>query len=88
MWPGSQEEKWYHGRHWEEHCQKVEGADPAPALSSGEASPGVLYPVLGSSGQARHGAPGVMLAPNYYDDSAQTEVQTRPCAKISRMDFV
>ncbi|TRZ11644.1 hypothetical protein HGM15179_015465 [Zosterops borbonicus] len=35
--------------------QQGKGGDPAPLLSSGEASPGVQCPVLGSSGRNRHG---------------------------------
>ncbi|KAJ7420627.1 hypothetical protein WISP_47589 [Willisornis vidua] len=39
-------------------CQQVKRGDPAPLLSPSEAASGVLCPVLGTSGQERHGAPG------------------------------
>ncbi|KAJ7399482.1 rna-directed dna polymerase from mobile element jockey-like [Pitangus sulphuratus] len=39
--------------------QQVKGAASSPLVSLGEALLGVLCPVLGSSGQEKHGAPGV-----------------------------
>ncbi|KAF4803046.1 hypothetical protein TURU_020133 [Turdus rufiventris] len=47
------------GREFEDHCQQLKEDDPTPLLNPGEASPGGLCPVLGSSGQERHGAAGV-----------------------------
>lgn len=42
----------------EQHCQQLEGCDPAFLFSPGEDTPGVLCPVWGSSVQERHAAPG------------------------------
>lgn len=39
-------------------CKKVERAHPAPLLSTGEATPAVLCPVLGSPIQGRCGHTG------------------------------
>ena len=36
-------------------CQNVTGGHPSPLLSTGDATPGVLGPVLASSFQERHG---------------------------------
>lgn len=38
----------YPGLHWQECCQETKGGDPASFISSGEASPAVLWPGLGS----------------------------------------
>lgn len=59
MCPSGQEGKWNPGVHKEEHCHQAEGADPAPLPSPGEATSGLLCPVLGSSVQERLGDPGV-----------------------------
>lgn len=45
----------YPGLHKEEHCQCMQAGDPSSLCSTGEATTGVLGPVLGSSVQARHG---------------------------------
>ncbi|TRZ06476.1 hypothetical protein HGM15179_020631, partial [Zosterops borbonicus] len=66
--PCGQEGRWYPGMHWEKHYQQVEGGDPAPLLSPGEASSGVLCPVLGSSVPESHGPPGPGLAKGYKVD--------------------
>ena len=42
----------------EQHGLQGEGGDPAPLLSAGEASPGVLCPDVKSSVQERHGLVG------------------------------
>ncbi|KAJ7415625.1 hypothetical protein BTVI_37783 [Pitangus sulphuratus] len=52
----------------EEHCQQVDGGDPAPLLSSGEASPGALCPDIGALAQVKHGAPEVTPVDGYKDD--------------------
>ena len=38
--------------------QQVRGGDPPPLLCPGQASPGVLYPVLSSLAEKRQGSPG------------------------------
>lgn len=37
----------------EQHCQEVNGGNPSPLHSTGEATPGLLYAVLGSSVHAK-----------------------------------
>lgn len=34
---------------------KYEGGDPSPLLSTDKVTPGILYPILNSSVQERHG---------------------------------
>ena len=51
--PGCQEGQWHSGVHLEECGQQVEGGSPPPLLCPGEASSGVLSPVLGSPLQER-----------------------------------
>ncbi|KAJ7425034.1 rna-directed dna polymerase from mobile element jockey-like [Pitangus sulphuratus] len=46
----------------------VKGGDLAPLLSHGDAASAVLCPLLGSSVQERHGAPGVGPAEGNKDD--------------------
>lgn len=66
--PCSKEGKCYLGQHQLKHCQQVEGADPYPLLSAGEAAPEGLYAVLGFPVQIRPGATGDSLAEGYGDD--------------------
>jgi len=51
--PGCQESQWDPGVHQEECGQQVEGGSPSPPHCPGEASSGVLCPVLGSPVQER-----------------------------------
>lgn len=48
--------------------QKVKGGDPAPLLSCGEVSPGVLHPVLGSLVQEGHGTAEASPEEGYEDN--------------------
>ena len=58
----------YPGMHSEECWQQVKGGDPAPLLSPGEATPGALFPDLGSPVQEGHGAPGASPEEGCEDD--------------------
>jgi len=53
--------------HEEKYYQQVKGGDPCPLLSTGEVTPGVLCPVLGSSVQERHGHAGESLVKGHED---------------------
>ncbi|RMC04466.1 hypothetical protein DUI87_18911 [Hirundo rustica rustica] len=66
--PCGQEAQWGPGLHWEECGQQVRGADPPALLGPGEATSGVLCPVLGSSIPERQGAPGECPAKGHKDD--------------------
>ncbi|GAB0181400.1 mitochondrial enolase superfamily member 1 [Grus japonensis] len=60
--------KWYPGVHSEEHGQQVEGGYPPPLLCPGEATSGILCPVLGSPVQERQGTTGESSVEGYKDD--------------------
>lgn len=68
MCPCDQESQWYPCVHWEEHCQQIKGADPAPVPHPGEATSGLLCQILGSSVQERHESLGVGPVEDYKDD--------------------
>ena len=66
--PGGQEGQWCPGVHWEQRGQQVGGGDPAPLLCPGEATSGVLCPVLGSPVLERLGTTGDGPAEGYKGD--------------------
>ena len=68
MCPGCQESQWDPGVRQEECGQQVEGGSPSPLHCSGEASSGVLCPVLGSPVQERWRATGESPVEGYKDD--------------------
>ena len=58
MWLCSPKSQPYPGLHQKKCSEWVRGGDPAPLLSVGEVSPGVLHPGMESSVQERHGSVG------------------------------
>lgn len=50
----SKEDQQNPGLHQENHCQQVEGGEPSHLLTSGEATPGILHPVLAFLVKARY----------------------------------
>ena len=68
MCPGGQQSQWDPGVHGMECGQQVRGGDPPPLLCPGQASPGVLYPVLSSLAEKRQGSPGESPAVGHKDD--------------------
>ncbi|GAB0190298.1 hypothetical protein GRJ2_001495100 [Grus japonensis] len=68
MCPCGQEGQWYPGVHEEEHGQQVEGGYPPPLLCPGEATSGVLCPVLGSPCPDRQGTTGDSPEDGYKDE--------------------
>ena len=68
MGPCSKEGLQYPGLHEEEHCQQVESGDPSLLLSTGEATPVVLCPGLGSPVSQRDGVPRESSAKGHEDN--------------------
>ena len=52
--------------------QQIKGGDPPSLLCPGQASPGVLYQVLGSPVQKRQGSPGESPTEGHKDDKGPT----------------
>lgn len=63
MHPCSQE-----GHQEEDGCQQVEGSDPAPLLSAGEAASGMLHLIQGFLAQGRSGLTGASPVQGHKDD--------------------
>ena len=56
MCPGGQEDQWHPGLHQKQCCQQEQRGDCSPVLSTSEAAPRVLCPVLGPSLQENNEA--------------------------------
>lgn len=68
MHPCIKEEQEHPGCHQGECCQPVEGGGPSPLFSTGEATSGVLCPMLGSPVRERYGHTGVSPVNSHKDD--------------------
>lgn len=71
MCPCGKGGKWYPGLPWDKHCPQVEAHDPSPLLCPGEATSGVLGPLLGSSVPRRHGHTGDNLLKGHSNEGQE-----------------
>lgn len=65
------------GKKGQQHCQEVIGGDPSPLQNTGEATAGVLYPILGSWVQERHGHTKVSPAKVHKDEGTEASFVQR-----------
>lgn len=61
----------------QQHCQEVIGGDPSPLHNTDEATAGVLYPILGSWVQERHGHTKVSPAKAHRDEGTEASFVQR-----------
>ena len=85
---GGQEGQWHPGLHQKQCCQQEQGGNHPPVLSTGEAAPQVLCPVLGPSLQERHRGPGARSEKgNKADEGSGAQALWRAAEKAGIVQF-